>query len=232
MTDSIEAIIVGLYLLFPGFLSGLVERVLSPRRFASDFEWAATSVIRSLLLNLAGMSVALLIWAPTDALSGQIDALGAWVHRLPLSFALEYTVVIYMFAVAWGIAVCRVKWLSLHEIGRRLSWTSATASDSVWDKMYTTRLKRDQGKRPWVRCQLKDGRYVFGRLRESSLYVDQDKPIEVFLSPVYVETSAGLEKPAAPDELSEHVGIYYRVDAETAVDLVVADPGWIPPLAA
>ncbi|MEM7223956.1 MAG: DUF6338 family protein [Pseudomonadota bacterium] len=226
MSFSIEELLIALFLILPGFVTTLLQRVFHPKLFDSGLEWTAVSLLRSLLLN--GVVVLLAILSKEFSAALTLERLKEAVKTTTLGELALYFLGLYLLAALWGVALGRFPALTPQHWARRFKWTTVTRYTSIWNQVIHTRLDRDASLKPWLRLKLKDGREVLGRLRDSSLIVDRDKPIEIFMSPVYHITDKGPVEIESTDAL-QFKGTYFRLEPDTPLDFYVADRGWRPP---
>lgn len=219
-----------LVLVLPGFVTTLVERAFQPRRYAEFAEWLAVSVLRSLGLNLA-VAAGFVWWSDPALLQRPLSSVPDAIEAVTLARAALYVATLYALAPVWGVLKGTVAWLSFGAVLARGRWSKLRPFDNVWNDVLRTALVLPGARTapaPWIRVSVGEGRVVLGRLRKSSVHVDRDKPIEVYLSPAYEVTAGPLEPLDIRLAGIRFQGIYLRIGPETFVEIYAAGPDWLP----
>jgi len=218
-----------LVLVLPGFVTTLVERAFQPRRFAEFSEWLAVSVLRSLWLNLLVLA-AFVWWTDPGITDLKLSELADHLNAVALQQAALYVAAVYAAAPVWGVLKGTVWWLSFRAVLARGRWSKLRPFDNVWNDVLRSALTQPGvgTPTPWVRVSVGEGRVVLGRLRKSSVHVDRDKPIEVYLSPAYEVTGGPLQDLRIAIPGIHFNGIYLRIGPETFVEIYATRPDWAP----
>jgi len=209
---SLEEFIVGLIFLVPGFISAEAERTFQPRRFDSAYDWTTSSLLRSIGLNIAGLAaVALLGLAgilPQNIPELKMSTINPFLQDLHLGTALIYILALYLASALWGALLGIYPQVTLRELANSWNLTTMGRHDSVWARI---KDKQRPPERPhtWIKVHLDNDKMLFGRLRHASSTVEQDKPIELFLKPVY-EMESGELSPLTTKGV-EADGIYLKL---------------------
>lgn len=183
MPDSLEAGAILALLVGPGFIISIMERVVRPKRYASDVEWTLISVLRSMMIMIVSFGA---LQVSFGFLSIDLHSkLTNWASGLQLWQCALLIGTTYAFAFLWGIMLCRGEAVSLHRFARWVSKSGTTEFDSVWQRVFKYESGESSGPAKWIHLRTPTGAETFGRLRSSSIYVEQDKPIEAFISPAY-----------------------------------------------
>jgi hypothetical protein len=219
MSINLEQLIVGLVFLVPGFISTTAEKIFQPLRFESAYEWTSSSLVRSIGLNVLGITVLLcLSWAgfvPSEIFSSNIETFNNVVKRLPLSSVLSYILWLYIVSAIWGSLIGIYPKLTLRSQANRLKLTSLGSHDSVWRRIKEIQRPED---RPvtWIKISLINGKVIFGRLRHASAIIEQDKPVELFLKPAYEVHNDNLRQLRCMGQQTD--GIYLRLGTADIVE--------------
>ncbi len=216
-----------LIMLVPGFIVTSIQRGFRPKRFATQFDWLATSVLWGVSLNAMVLVLIVLTIALTiaDYRVLTIEEVGRRFRDFKIAWLVWYFVSLYFLSAIWGIILGKWPVLGLRAILNRLGITSYAEQSSVWDRIFDKQVPADK-RAVWVRIRLTEGATMFGRLRHSSARVEQDKPIEVYVSPCYELTADGWKRASLlkGDEISD--GIYLKIINEHSVEFFFKDRDW------
>ncbi len=230
MSINVEQLIVGLIFLVPGFISTSAERIFQPRRFKSAYDWTSSSLIRSIVLNLLVLSVALSIficagWLPPEILFLKVKDISQYSTRISLGETLLYIGGLYLVSAISGALIGIYPELTLRALANRFSLTSLGEADSVWKGIKAH--ERQQGKRyTWIKVSCKEGKTYFGRLKRASAIVEQEKPIELFLRPAYELHQSQLKQLTCMGLQAD--GLYIRLQAADTVEFYFTTGACLP----
>jgi hypothetical protein len=236
MDVSLEALIVGLFAVLPGFVSAAVRAVIAPADRSSTGEWVAGSVVASLSLN----ALVLIGFLPAAGFNlGQpVAGVAKTLGQVPVRLVVEYLVALYVLALGWGVVSGFLAEYAPRALAHRLRLTPVSPTPNVFndtiEKLVSTaenRKRRDDPARPvpWLRVQ-REKTAVVGRLRRGSVDFEVDKPVEVFLSPAYRSGPEG-PLPWPPLAGAEQHGIYLRLLPNDIAEVFTARADWTPQLA-
>jgi hypothetical protein len=119
------------------------------------------------------------------------------------------------------------KWqtIGLGAIVNRLGISPYGEHSTMWARVFDKEAPSGRDA-IWVKISMGDANPIFGRLRHSSARVEQDKPIEVYISPYYELTTEGWKRPSLERDGEESDGIYLKITDETSVEFFFRDKGW------
>ncbi len=234
MQFSVEQLIVALLLLVPGFFLTAAEEVFQPRRFSTTYHRTVASLLWSLIINL----IALLLYAwlsEAIQLGSSASQLKEAVHDQPATHWLAYLGGVYVFSILVGTLLGLFPQCRPRHIANRIGLARVSSHDSVWNAIFG---KQRPSNKPitWLKVSRKNGPTFFGHLRHSTARVDLGRPIEIYLSPVFVENN-GVLMPAEGAMGASAEGVYLWLEASTSVEFYFADAAWkpsvsVPPLKA
>lgn len=223
MFGDLQQWLVLLVMLVPGFIVTSIQRGFRPRRFATQFDWFASSILYSIYLN----AVVFIFWllAVPDGQALTIDGVSKQFGSLKITWLLWYLAALYIIAVIWGAITGRWQTIGFRAIANRLGITQYGEHGSVWARVFDRQVPARKGA-IWLKICLEGGTTIFGKLRHSSARVEQDKPIEVYISPYYELTNEGWKRASLPkgDEISD--GIYLKIINEHSVEFFFKDRDW------
>jgi len=215
--------LVVLFMLVPGFIVTSMQRGFRPRRFATQFDWFVTSILYGISLNAAA-SIILLI-AVCNYQEMTVDQVSTQFRGLRITWILWYFVVLYLLAVLWGIITGRWQTIGLRAIANRLGITPYGEHGSVWARVFDKQVPASK-EAIWVKIRLGGGTTIFGRLRHSSAIVEQDKPIEIYISPYYELSGEGWKRPSLQQGIGASDGIYLKITHEYSVEFFFRNRDW------
>ena len=223
MFGNLQQWLVLLIMLVPGFIVTSIQRGFRPRRFATQFEWLSTSLLWGVSLNAIVLVLIVLTIADYKALT--ITDVCRLFRDFKIAWLVWYFISLYSLSAICGIIIGKWPVLGLRSILNRLKFTPYAEHSSVWDRIFD-----EQGpaykKAVWVRIALVEGATMFGRLRHSSAIVEQDKPIEVYVSPCYELTSEGWKRVALPHGDEKSDGIYLKITDDQSVQFFFKEIDW------
>ena len=223
MFGDLQQWLVLLVMLVPGFIVASIQRGFRPRRFATQFDWFVTSILYGISLNAAALIILLIAVYNYQELT--IAQVSAQFLTLRITWILWYIVALYLLAVLWGIITGRWQTIGLRAIVNRLGITPYGEHGSVWARVFDKQVPANK-KAIWVKICLGGGTTIFGRLRHSSALVEQDKPIEVYISPYYELTSEGWKRASLQQGIAVSDGIYLKVTDEHSVEFFFQNSDW------
>jgi hypothetical protein len=219
MSTSLEQLCVALLFLVPGFIETSVRRAFRPREFSSDLERIVSSLIFSLVLNSFAFLCLLLAFRVEI---GEFSNKLAGIHTPWLAL---YVIVLYGTSAAIGMVRGMFASLDMRALLNRVGLTKFSDARAVWDDVFSKHVP-DGRKAPWIRIRQSGQTAAFGRLRNSSALVDRDKPIELFLMPVYRDGAGGLTR--INDSAGREAGLYFRLRPDDAVEFLFMEDSWLP----
>ena len=224
MSINFEQLVVCLIFLVPGFISTTTEKIFQPRRFESSYSWTASSLLRSIGLNVFGISILLSLSRfgviSSVIFSSKIEDVSAIITKLSLDDVFSYIIGLYIFSVIWGMFIGIFPKLTLRAQANRLKLTSLGRHSSVWRRIRDEQRPRDRP-HTWIKMHSKNGKVIFGRLRHSSSIIHQDKPVELYLKPVYEILENRLCLLGYMGQQAD--GIYVRLGTEDIVEFYFTD---------
>ena len=227
MSVNLQQLLVALVMLVPGFIVTRIQRGFRPTRFPSQFEWFVSSILHGVVLN-AALLFAVLWFVPDYRSTTLLDA-SEKLQKLSVQGAVFYLTVLYLFAVAWGAVSGRFSFLELRAITNRLGLTPYAEHSSVWARIFDKQVPANRSA-IWIRFDGDDGAQCLGRLRHSSEVVELDKPIELYLSPLYVfsdeSESWDISRLSKTGEKSD--GCYMRLTSDSAAQFLFREQDWAP----
>jgi Family of unknown function (DUF6338) len=240
MNFSITGLALALFLILPGYLATLLEHWVTPGIKPPRIgDWIAMSVLRSLVLNAVALPLWLVYTGPEQTVPWDDKLADAWwvASSLKLSQVRDYLISLYGLATLQGLLVGMAikQWKGL---SWALRWTSISPYEDVWNDILSENFRNKKNlalrgtpalRRAWLKLALNDGHVIIGRMRRSSITIDKEKPIEVFLAPGYVFNEQCRMVEALGDLTGcDKVGFYLRVSAQTPVEIVSARDDWHP----
>jgi len=236
MSLSIEALIIAVFAILPGFGSAAVRATLKPQLNPSAGEWVAGSLVASLFLNAVAFLLFSLLFRsiyldqPLSALGGQLAAQSGWT-------ALGYLAFLYLLALVWGlISGFAGEKFEPRVLAYRLRLTPISPRPTVFTDVLTDLLgsaeNRARRGRPdqevaWLRMY-RDGKLILGRIGNTSVNFGTGDPIEVYLSPGYVFIGGMVIEQASRGVDPLQHGIYVRLRPDDVADILVAPASWSP----
>lgn len=227
MEFTIDGFVIAALGILPGFLTSFISCAFSNDQEDMPLEkWVAPSIVASMILNLlvAAVFVTWVIPVPFDTnIRDFIDGIGA----LPVETLLYYGLALYVTAAVVGVILGLIPAPSPGALAYRWRLTRVSPVQNVFratlvalfrDKLNIKARGRPDEKIPWIGLR-REHVAVLGRLRRSSVKFDNDKPIEVFLSPVRIargDTVTIVEPPH---------GLYLRLLAEDVVEVLSVQAG-------
>ncbi|MEK0082469.1 DUF6338 family protein [Benzoatithermus flavus] len=245
MDLSVTGLSLGAFLVLPGYWASTLQIWCAGATQAEGAgEWLAMSLLRSIALNAIALPLALLlpglsVSVPLDA---SIEKVGQAIVALPVITFLRYAGVLYALATLQGLAFGLLqRWTK--GLAWAFGWTSMTPYEDVWNDVLSERFRSAENLArkgtasllcPWLRLTLPDGRVILGRMQRSSVRIEQDKPIEVYLEPVYrLDAGSRTIRSLAHDLVgATDEALYLRLEPGTAVEIIPAVAGWRPSFAA
>lgn len=212
MSVNLEQLIVGLLFLVPGFISTAAEKTFQPRRFNTAYEWTSSSLVRSIGLNILGIIFIVLLsklgLISSEVLPLKIQNIDEGIRQLPFYAVFFYIIGLYLFSAVWGSVIGIYPQLTLRALANKLKLTSLGRHHSVWRRIKDVQRPKE---RPyaWIKIHLHNEKILFGRLRHASAIIEQDKPIELFLKPVYEVHQDQIFQPTCMGQNSD--GVYVRL---------------------
>ncbi len=223
MFGNLQQWLVLMVMLVPGFIVTSIQRGFRPRRFATQFDWFVTSVLYGITLNAACLILLLLV-VPGYKTLNVIDVFNQ-IQTIKVLWIVLYFCGLYILAVVWGGLTGKWQIIGLRAIVNRLGITPYGEHSSVWDRLFDKQVPSGRDA-IWVKISMGDADPIFGRLRHSSAWVEQDKPIEVYISPCYELTKEGWKPTSLAREGEESDGIYLKITNETSVEFFFRDQAW------
>ncbi|MCK9914115.1 DUF6338 family protein [Microbacteriaceae bacterium K1510] len=236
MSLSIEALIIAVFAILPGFGSAAVRATLKPQQSPSAGEWVAGSVVASLFLNAIAFLLFSLLFRsiyldqPLSVLGGQLLAQSGWT-------ALGYLTFLYLLALVWGlISGFAGEKFEPRVLAYRLRLTPISPRPTVFTDVLTdllgsaeNRARRGQPDQEvaWLRMH-RDGKLILGRIGNTSVNFGTGDPIEVYLSPGYVFAGGMVIEAYGRGADVRQRGLYLRLRAEDIADILVAPASWTP----
>lgn len=225
MSLDLEQALLLLILVVPGFIVSSIQRAFGARNYSSQFEWFVSSVILSILLNFTvSASYVLFDMMPFNTYKEVLKQL----PEIKIFHIVIYAAIVYISAVVFGILSGKWQTSSLRRLAVKLGLTSYAPNSSVWDRLFEKQVP-DNRRRIWIRTTINQGTEIFGRLRHSSEIVEQDKPIEIYVSPFYVLHDGAWKKSSINKNEYPSDGIYLKVSNEGNVQFYFRNDDWIPP---
>jgi hypothetical protein len=234
MAFTLEALVVAVFAILPGFISAAARSSLTPTERASVGEWVAGSIVTSLVINVIAMFLFVQFHKEID-LNKSIGELVDIVKNQSGSTALEYMTVIYSLAVTWGVlGGLESGNYAPRVLAYRFRLTPVAPVPNVFEGVIGRLVRTPENpclagdpkqKAPWLRVQRK-GIIVFGRLRDSSVDYEVNEPIEVFVSPAYLLGDARENFVRYPRE--EVRGLYFRILPDDIVEVLTMSADWVP----
>ena len=238
MTFTVEALVIAIFAILPGFVSSAARSVLKPGEVATAGEWVAGSIVTSLALNAVVLFVFILLHKGID-LSQPVINLKQQLSSQSGSTAVWYAVALYGSAVAWGIlsGFAGTEYAP-RALAYRLRLTPVAPAANVFNNKISELVRTKENIRlrgsphqevPWLRIQRKE-LTILGRLQDDSVLFNLTDPIEVFLYPSYIfernEIIARPEGVIYPKDYQR--GLYLRVLVDDLVEVIVAPAVWDP----
>ena len=242
MAFTLEAFLLAIFGILPGFVSSTVHATLRPDERTSAGEWIAASIVTSLGLNACTLLIFLLATDGVDlsrALTTIKDQLG---ERIGFD-ALWYVGVLYALSILWGAATGYFgSKYAPRQLAYQLRLTPISPAQNVFRDVIGSfvrtrknlRLHDDPAQEvPWLRIQRKEV-IVFGRLVRSSPAFERDQPIEVFLSPAYVIEGSDFSFQTIPESnlgpciKEQYKGLYLRLLSDDLIHVFVVRADWTP----
>ena len=232
MDITVEGILVATLMILPGFAASSVQRAFIGQK-GSEAQWIAVSALRSLVLNALTaialtLAVKIIYWdLPVNDLSSQLSLLT--VRQVGL-----YLLVLYALAISHGLAF-GLLWKYGPTVAFRIGWTPVSpyedvftdALDSVFGSKENRKLSGDSKQKiPWLWVNLEAKIEVLGALKRSSVDIEQDKPFEIFLQPVYTRGQGGCWEKLETPYGTEAVGAHIRIEPKTPVFVFSAPRNW------
>ncbi len=218
MSLSLEEFVIAILFLVPGFLETSARRAFRPKEFDSEFERVVSSLVFSLALNTPALIVALL------ASRQEAGEFAAWLQSVRTPWLGVYLIFIYVAALGIGTLRGAFPGLGLRKMWNRLGVTQYGDVTAVWDEVFEKH--QPEHTKPWLWVRSKDTPPVFGRLRQSSALVHQDKPIEVVLKPCYRLENGRLDP--VVDGAGCEVAMYRRLGEADVVEFHFMPENWQP----
>ncbi len=236
MDIGVDALLVSIFLILPGFFASTIERIFIPRGTLSELNWAAVSVLRSLVLNAAVLLPFVLFTGFAEPETG-IKDLGDTLVGKPVWQVAVYLALVYGLAGAWGLLSGIARGLSLQRLAFLRGWTRIAPDSDVWNLALGARFRTKENRKlrgkpqqevPWMRVRLPDRRTVLGRMKYSSVRISEENPIEAYLDPVYEVTDEGYRSIKIGDDTS-YAGLYLLLTPQMYAEFFSARADWLPP---
>lgn len=238
MEFSLEGLIIAVFAILPGFVSGAVRLQLDPTEKAATGEWVAVSIVTSIVLN-GVIFLPFVMFGHWIDFGRAVQDLGAQLGVISGWQALAYLGVLYLLAIVWGILSALIGAGQRHRLlGYRFRLTPVSglpntfidAIDSLVSTRANRRLRGDAAQQvPWLRV-LRSDLTILGRMTKSSDQFALSEPPEVFLDPAYIFNN----RTVAPRENDVDYpagifkGLYLRLKPEDVVEVLVARADWTP----
>lgn len=235
MDLKLEALIVGLFAVLPGFLSAAVRATIGARARSSTGEWVAGSVVASLVLNAMAVTVFMAGVVVDFDLSQPVGQLGEPLGKLETRLVLFYLGALYLLALIWGATSGLAIDYAPRVLAHRLRLTPVSPAPNVFndtlEKLTGTaeneKLLGEPAHRvPWLQVRRKDV-VLLGRLRRGSVDFGVDAPVEIFLAPAFRMGDAGPVAWEDPPGADRH-GVYLRLLPSDLVEVLTARVDWTP----
>ncbi len=224
MSINLQQAFVALILLVPGFIVTSMQRGFKTKTFSSQSEWFVTSILQSIFLNLVTFAIA----------SCFIDIYGYTIKDAEIKLrdinvinVYYYFILLYAFAVIWGIVSGKWQSLGFRAVANKLGITPYGEHSSVWDRLFDKQVP-DDARAIWVTTIIDDGSEILGRLRHSSEIVVQDKPIELYITPYYVMENGAWKSPILINNGGVSNGIYLKLTDGRSVKFYFRHKDWTP----
>lgn len=236
MSLSVEALIIAVFAILPGFGSAAVRATLKPQLNRSAGEWVAGSIVASLFLNAIAFLLFSLLFRsiyldqPLSALAGQLVAQSGWT-------ALGYLAFLYLIALVWGLIsgfagekfeprVLAYR-LRLTPISPRPTVLTDVLTDLIGSAENRARHGRSDQEVAWLRT-FRDGNLILGRIGNTSVTFGTGDAIEIYLSPGYVFAGGMVIEQHGHGTDARQRGIYLRLRVDDVADLLIAPASWRP----
>ncbi len=223
MFGNLQQWLVLMVMLVPGFIVTSIQRGFRPRRFATQFDWFVTSVLYGIGLNAACLILLLLVVPGYKALN-VVDVFNQ-IQTLNVLWIALYFCGLYIISVICGGLTGKWQIIGLRAIANRLGITPYAEHSSVWARLFDKQVPSERDA-IWVKISIGNAIPIFGRLRHSSAWIEQDKPIEVYISPYYELTKDGWKPASLERDREGSDGIYLKITNETSVEFFFRDQEW------
>lgn len=206
-----DGVALAALLLMPGLVTLIVMSVILGSQHRTGFEWLGHSLLCSITLN------ALKLWftGPIRFSDFQTyEAFRSALPNLPLETVNEHLLYLYSAAVFFGVAL-GVGSLTVRNGRKWLVFGAGRPTPTDHDSVFNATImrledvvKRKRSGAIWLLLDV-DGHRCLGQLRSANLKVARDKPIELFLQPVYQVD----DEPILPSLPSFTLcGLYHRLE--------------------
>lgn len=224
MSIDLQQAFIALILLVPGFIVTSMHRGFKTKIFSSQFEWFVSSILHSIFLNLVTIGAAINF---IDVSSYSVKDAELKLKDIGLIDVYYYFILLYVFALLWGILSGKFQSLGLRAMANKIGLTPYGEHSSVWDRLFEKQVP-DNAQAIWVSTTIDNNVHILGRLRHSSETVIQDKPIELYIAPYYVLENGNLNVPSLPDSGGVSNGIYLKLTDEKNIKFYFKADSWMP----
>ena len=226
MSINLQQLLVALVMLVPGFIVTRIQRAFRPRRFSSQFEWFVSSILQGVVLN-AVLIITLFWFVPDYRVMTLLEA-SSRLKQLAIQDVAFYLTALYLFAVIWGAISGRFPFLELRALANRFGLTRYAEHSSVWARIFDVQVPNNR-KATWLRFDGGNSEQFFGRLRHSSEFVEQDKPIEVYFAPLYRLVDDQWQHVSLSGTPEQCDGCYMRLTPENTIQFFFRALEWNVP---
>lgn len=235
MDIGFEALVTAVFLLLPGFLAASLFGLLSGQPRSSSVQVTLYSLIASLALFVAALSVLLFKGVVAFDLDAPVEELIDNSKKLPMSSVLQLFAAMMFGAVVWGVGTGLLSRFSLARFLYSARLTPVAPEDNVFtqvlSEIYRTRdnlAKRRCGqmKVPWLIIS-GENISVFGRLQQGSVRIAANEAFEVYLSPCY-RLNADQSLAEKPWQSLSIEGLYCHIQPGDQVEILTAQMDWKP----
>ena len=223
MFGDLQQWLVLLIMLVPGFIVTGIQRGFRPKLFATQFDWFATSVLYGISLNAVFLIFLLIVVPGAKALT--VDNVSNQLKTLKFSWIAFYFFGLYLLSLVMGSLSGKWPAIGLRAVLNRFGITQYGEHSSVWARVFDKQVPSSKNA-IWVKISMGSAPQIFGRLRHSSAQVEQDKPIEVYISPYYELTDKGWKRPSLSSDGEVSNGIYLKITDENSVEFFFRDQEW------
>lgn len=227
MEFTLEGLVLAIVAILPGFVRTAARQVIAPETERDTADWVAGSIVGSLVLNAVMLPVFVVYFHSLD-LTKDIGSIKQAVLAVSGWRVLGYLGALYGLAVVSGLLAGAFAAYSPRELAYRLRLTPISPASNVFNDVLDDLMRRASRPRPapWIRVRRKDT-LILGRLNNSSVDFDVDKPIEIFLDRVTLQRRGTLLL-REPNIEERFQGLYLRLLPDDLVEILLAPPEWDP----
>jgi hypothetical protein len=240
MSIGLEALIVSVFLILPGFTATLVQRSVqfalrgvSDEMQVSATTWAAISLIRGLAINFIAAAIFVLFIIDID-LAKQVKDLRQFAIDTDIRTLAWYIATLYGLAALWGGLTGVANKFELLRGSYLRGWTDISPFPDVWNgaisEFFPGNESADRGGArpvPWAVIKMTEGPLLVGRLHGGNVQIDKDKPFEVVLRHAF-HLDDGRARPLAGLDGLDYRATYLRITPEMQVHILSGPDSWRP----